>query len=286
MTSKNADSSSSAQKIVNKPGPKLVEKYDISDLVEKSPWEGPYAVFNMLVYAEPGEGKTPFVCSVSEVPEMLPALLIDADAGTLSVRNIEELDTIHIARLAMQKDVSQWAAIDLIWNWLRTAQHNYKTILLDGGTDIERACELDAIQYGIKHKKADNHDPELAELADYRRIQERMKRMYRRFRDLETVDGRRVNFIATAHEGARKQDNGKTFIQPLFMGKGSVLIQSVFDIVARMVSGPSSKDSKVLAKYLVPSLEGKARGRDRSLTLGERIEEPSMKKIAESIFSK
>ena len=246
---------------------------DVSEYIDGSPWSGDYAVFNMMIYGEPGEGKTPLLGTVVDVPEMLPALLIDCDSGTLSVRDREGLNTLHLPKMAAQltqqenRDISPWKALEETYRWLSQDEHEYKTIMLDGGTEIQRYCELECIAYGIQKKTSGDHDPELAELADYRRIHERMKRMYMRFRDLQTKDGRRINFLATAHEGKSKDDlTGKMFIQPLFIGKATVLISSVFDIIARLTTADvaSKKDVKVL----VPAINGTARGRDRSGSLG------------------
>ena len=263
---------------------------DVSEYIDGSPWSGDYAVFNMMIYGEPGEGKTPLLGTVVDVPEMLPALLIDCDSGTLSVRDREGLNTLHLPKMAAQltlqekRDISPWKALEETYRWLSQDEHEYKTIMLDGGTEIQRYCELEFIAFGIQKKTSGDHDPELAELADYRRIHERMKRMYMRFRDLQTKDGRRINFLATAHEGKAKDDlTGKMFIQPLFIGKATVLISSVFDIIGRLTTADvgSKKDVKVL----VPAINGTARGRDRSGSLGSFIEDPTMSKIAEKIRS-
>ena len=263
---------------------------DVSEYIDKSPWSGDYAVFNMMIYGEPGEGKTPLLGTVIDVPDMLPALLIDCDSGTLSVRDKEGLNTLHLPKMAAQltaqekRDISPWRALEETYRWLSQDDHEYKTVMLDGGSEIQRYCELECIAYGIERKSSGDHDPELAELADYRRIHERMKRMYMRFRDIQTKDGRRVNFLATAHEGKAKDDlSGKMFIQPLFIGKATVLISSVFDIIARLTTADvaSKKDVKVL----VPTISGTARGRDRSGSLGTYIEEPTMSKIADKIRS-
>lgn len=255
-------------------------------LYVRKPWEGKYAAFNMMLYGEPGEGKTPLLGSVVDVPIMMPALLIDCDSGTLSIKEREALDTMHLPQMAIEREVSAWTCLEQIYGWLLTGEHNYKTIMLDGGTDIQRFCELECIAYGILHKTSDkSHDEELAELADYRRIQERMKRMYMRFRDMRTKSGNKINFIATAHEAKQKEElTGTMVIQPMFMGRGSPLISSLFDIIARMSTGPSAIDQRKAVKRLVTAVEQKARGRSRIKDLGQVIEEPTMAKIAEKIF--
>jgi hypothetical protein len=261
---------------------------DVSEYIDGSPWDGEYATFNMMIYGEPGEGKTPLLGSVVDVPSMLPALLIDCDSGTLSIRNRDGLNTLHLSKMAAQlsneqgKEISPWRALEEAYRWLTQDDHEYKTVMLDGGTEIQRYCELECIAYGIEKKQSGDHDPELAELADYRRIHERMKRMYMRFRDLQTKDGRRINFLATAHEGKAKDDlSGKMYIQPLFIGKATVLISSVFDILARLTT--SDVGSKKDVKVLVPAVNGTARGRDRSGSLGGFVEDPTMAKLAEKI---
>lgn len=256
----------------------------------KPPWGGEYAAFNMMVYGEPGEGKTPLLGTVIDVPEMMPALLIDCDSGTLSIQDKEELNTIHLAPFALELSeekktpISPWTALEDVYRWILLGDHSYRTIMLDGGTDLQRYCELECIAYGIAHKGADkSHDEELAELADYRRIQERMKRMYIRFRDIRTREGRRINLLATAHEAKIKDDlSGAMMIQPMFLGRGSPLITSVFDIVGRLSTSKNAQG--VDAKRLVFAVESKARGRSRVKSLGQVMENPTMSKIADKIF--
>jgi len=250
--------------------------------IHSRPFSGEFIVFNMMVYAEVGEGKTPLLGSVVDVPEMMPALLIDGDAGTLSIREIDNLDTIHLLELAASKSCDAWTALEFVYNFLCRGEHAYKTVMLDGGTDIERFCEENILS-NASGNRADR-DTEMAELGDFRRIQERMKRMYTRFRDLRTIDRRRVNFIAAAHESKGKDPiTLKPVVQPMFIGKGAVLMPSRFDIVARLVT---KEEGGKPVKYLVPSLEGRSRGRDRSKTLGREMKDPNMSKIAEAIFSK
>jgi len=268
------------------------KQMDLEEYIDDSPWLGDYAVFNMMIYAEPGEGKTPLLGSVIDCERMMPALLIDCDSGTLSIRKNENLKTIHLSEMAAQmtlkekREISPWNCIELIYSWLRTGQHNFRTVMLDGGSEIEKHCEMECISYAINTRLTDgkNHDPELAELGDYRRIQSRMKRMYMRYRDIITVDGRRVNLIATAHESMKRDDtSGMMTIQPMFLGKGSPMITSVFDIVGRLAVVDTKEKKEV--KCLVCKIVGKARGRDRSGGFKEGyIAEPTMLKVANSIW--
>lgn len=269
--------------------------------LHSSPFDREYGVFNMMIYGEVGEGKTPLVGSVVDVEEMMPALLIDCDEGTLSIRDITELDTVHLPELAVKLtearraplreknpaaaakiNVDEWGALEHVYNFLRGGEHQYKTVILDGGSDLEKFCENNILS-NPNEKRADR-DAELAEIGDYRRIQERLKRTYTKFRDVRTRDGRRMNLLATAHE-AKGQDpqTMKPSFQPMYIGKGKVLISSRFDIVARLVT---VEEGNRRVKYLVPSLEGRTRGRDRSRALGDKMQDPSMRKIYDLIFAK
>lgn len=261
---------------------------DVSEFITE-PWSGDYAAFNALIYGEPGEGKTPLLGTIVDEPRMMPAILINCDSGTLSIRERKQLKTIHLSLMASQlsqeqeKNVSEWNALEYIYTWLRTGEHDFKSVLLDGGTDLEQFCEISCLSYGIDHKDINKeHDPELSELADYRRIQNRLKRMYMRFRDIKTFDGRKMNFIATAHEGKLKDSTGSIMTQPLYIGKGTVMVQSVFDIVARLSTEEPSKGKEVKRLTFKPS--GRSRSRSRVKELGDYIDGPTIKKIADKIY--
>lgn len=272
--------------LVTNQKPKTV--LDLKGFIEKSPWVGEYAVISALIYGDPGMGKTPLVGSVVEVESMCPALLIDCDSGTLSVRDRDSLQTIHLPLLANQlaaklnTQVSDWKAIEYIYSFLRFGDHDFKTVILDGGTDIQRACELDCIEYSMD-KVSRDRDPELSEIGDYRRVYERLKRMYMRFRDIKTAKGGRLNLIATAHEEIRKVDmTGQVVIIPSFFGKGAFMVSSVFDLVLRLTT-KQEKNSNKVTKLLVTCLEGRTRARDRSWSLPSSIEDPTFRKIIDGI---
>lgn len=270
--------------------PKRTSTVDVSRFITK-PWEGSLATFNMLIYGEPGEGKTPLLGTIVEEPRLMPALLINCDNGSLSIRERETLKTIHLSVMASElseeqaKPVSEWDALEHIYRWLISTEHDIKTVMLDGGSDLEQFCEMGCIAYGVEHKDINkSHDEELAELGDYRRIQQRMKRMYMRFRDIKTKDGRKVNFIATAHEGKLKDSTGAIMTQPLYLGKGTILVQSVFDTVARLSTEEAANKKEV--KKLTFRIAGRARARARAKELGSHMDNPTMKMIADAIFGK
>ena len=87
-------------------------------------------VVNMLVYGDPGVGKTVLAGSASEVEAMSPVLFIDVEGGTMSLRNkYPQVDVVRVA---------SWSDMTSVYNDIASSTDSYKTIVLDSLTEIQK----------------------------------------------------------------------------------------------------------------------------------------------------
>ena len=86
-------------------------------------------VLNMLVYGDPGVGKTVLAGSASQVEAMSPVLFIDVEGGTMSLRN--RYPDVEVVR------VSSWSDMTSLYNDIANTD-SYKTIVLDSLTEIQK----------------------------------------------------------------------------------------------------------------------------------------------------
>lgn len=258
------------------------------------------ATFNLMVYGEPGEGKTPMIVrGVLKSPDLCPALLVDIDGGTLSIAGIP-IDTIHIAdyanelTIAARKEnpgapsISRWLALMEVGRFLVQQKHEYRTVILDSATEIGEDCENQVIEEAKLAKS--EHDKELAELADYRRSGNRLLDTLDRFNKIITIDGRHLNLIATARE-VRYTDRktSEVTVRPMFRGGLPPEIMAKYDSVLRLYTG-EAKDAKGnarLVKCLLTRSTDKFKARERSGAFQDRpvIEDPDFAKVFAEIIS-
>jgi hypothetical protein len=191
--------------------PELFGGLPLMKVAEAAPW------LNMLIYGEPGAGKTVFAGSADDVPEMSPVLVIDVEGGTFSLRDF--YPNIESVRVRSMDDI-QFVYAALVENPSR-----YKTVVLDSLTEIQKI-----IMQSIMKKVVEDdpeRDPEVPSIREWGKSGEQVRRVVRAFRDLE------CHTIFTALVDSDKDNKtGKTTNYPSLPGKAKREIPGFVDIVA------------------------------------------------------
>ncbi len=154
-------------------------------------------MFNCVLYGESGSGKTPFSATLQECPATSPCLFLDVDMGAMSI-NVNPSPTVL--------EIDTWGKLQKVYGLLKKAtggeevrweelakyiseqMHEdvpvlqYKSVVIDSGTELEYVCRQLVITE--ESAKKPEHDPEAPEQRDYLKTGERMKRLWRAFRDL------------------------------------------------------------------------------------------------------
>lgn len=160
-------------------------------------------MFNCVVYGESGSGKTPLSATLEECEATSPCLFMDVDMGAMSI-NIEkpptvlEIDTwekmqdVYIYLLRATKGLDSKGPDLIAWEELASYISGlmninvpvlqYKSVVIDSGTELEYVCR--SVVITEEKSKKPEHDPEAPEQRDYLKTGERMKKMWRKFRDL------------------------------------------------------------------------------------------------------
>src|SRR6516164_6984442 len=88
-----------------------------------------YQWLNMLVYGDPGVGKTRLAGSAVLVPEMCPVLLMDFEGGTLSLAgDMREIDVVRL---------TSWEKVDRLYGSLYDI-NPYKTVVIDSLSELQK----------------------------------------------------------------------------------------------------------------------------------------------------
>ena len=135
--------------------------------------------FNCLLVGESGVGKTPLVATLAGCEKTSPCLLLDVDAGAMSVVDnpkptIYEVDSwSDVQRVYGLLKRQEW---DVLAELTKSARLEYKSVVIDSGTELEYVLRRFVMSEGS--------DNEIPEQKHYLKTQERFRRLYRAFRDL------------------------------------------------------------------------------------------------------
>jgi phage nucleotide-binding protein len=253
----NADLSSLVMPPEAPPNPQKLTRDNLGGL-KVTPVQDTQNTFNILIYGEPGVGKTVLSGSAAAVPEMQPVLLVDMEGGTMSLRNTyPNVDTVR---------VKGWADMQKLYNALHDKEVEYKTVILDSLTEIQKFS-----MYGIMREvvAADNsRDPDVPSIREWGKNLEQIRLLVRAFRDLP------INVIFTALAMKEKDARtGLTLTRPSLTGKLGSEVAAFLDIVVYYYVKNVEGETK---RFLLTSGTEKEIAKDRSGRLPIVVESPTM----------
>lgn len=220
----------------------------------------------LLVYGEPGSGKTSLAKTLNE-----ETLIISAEAGLLCL-NGADIDVIDITQDDNEKMLAKEKRIERlgeVYKFLLTdeARAKYKWIFIDSLTEIN--------QNMLEQLQTEFTDPAQT-LKMYGELSKRMKSLIKSFRDLPYY-----NVVMTALSEVDKDENNQRFIGVSLIGSMSKQIPAFFDEVLYLHTSidQESGDTK---RVLVTGKSDKLMAKDRSGKL-DKLEQPSLATIAKKI---
>ena len=194
---------------------------------------------NMLVYGDPGVGKTVFCASALGLGKVL---VLDVEGGMASIRNTD----IDVVSIESMNDLNE------TYEMLSETEHGYVTVCIDNLTELQRIITEDVLEGTSKDTPA---------MRDWGVIRERVIRTIRYFRDLN------ANLIVTCHVAAEKDEDERMFRSPDLVGKLKKQIAGFFDEVGYMFVD-TGEGSFVLGRR--PDTEAEE-GEERGGTLERRV---------------
>lgn len=222
--------------------------FQISSVHEAQRW------LKLFVYANYGVGKTRLAGSSALVPQMQDVLMVDAEAGDLTIATDEgieisgedtRIDRVRcpdfktFARLqeflkvhCMFRDTKNDAKLKELEAKLRSdfnpdePPRRYKTVIIDSLTEIETFSMYGLL--GITDRTALDEETASAEWGEFKRNNTQILRAVRAFRDLP------INLIVTSAAAYVQNDAKKMIWQPALTGKLAKQVQGFMDVVGFM----------------------------------------------------
>ena len=245
----------------------------------------------LLIYGNYGVGKTTLAGTATEVESMRDVLIINAEAGDLSLAEFEGLDEITVqdfrtlgrineflkqhCKARDDEDIQRLKELEAAVRGIEIDDidepRQYRTVIIDSLTELEAYCFNQLL--GITDTTRLDEDPQSAEWTEYKKNHTMMQRVVRAFRDLP------MHVIFTASEQFQQDEHKRYKFSPDLTGKLSKKIQGFMDMVGYLAIGKEG-DKTIRRLYVSPSPTGKYDAKHRYAAFkGEYFTEPSIKSI-------
>lgn len=217
---------------------------------------------NLLVYGEPGVGKTVLAASADEIPELRKVLILDVEGGTMSVdHRFPNVSVVRLTDFLKTNDI-----YDELW---RRKDHDFGCIVLDSLSEMQK-LSMSSIMHGEVYRNPEI-DPDIPSMRNWGKNINQIRRLVRQFRDLP------IPTIFTALVSEDKDDRtGRLLRKPALSGKLASEVAGFFDIVGFLyIKEAEGQQTRFM-------LTGGAEGivaKDRSERLPPILESPTMKVI-------
>lgn len=231
---------------------------------------------NMLIYGDPGSGKTVLAGSAQAVEAMSPVLVVDVEGGSYSLRAFyPDIDVVRVKALS---------ELVKVYETLATTDHGYKTVVLDSLTEIQKMVMSDIMREVVEEDS--DRDPDVPSIREWGKSGEQMRRIIRRFRDLD------MHVIFTALVDEVQDKKGRRTFFPMLSGKLKKEAAGFMDIVVYMYGkmvkindkgeiDPEAPESK--HRFVLTSGTDEYVCKDRSSRMPAIMLDPTMTLIHETI---
>jgi AAA domain len=263
----------------------------IDDLLGLLPPDQSVPYQNDLFYGDPGAGKTHLLGTVADHPELNPMLLADIDGGSMTLRNAPK-GSVKVKQVRSITDLEDIHKQLLLNNHHKDCAHTddssqdcdcgglYKSFGMDSVTELQK-IDMKFVMNEQFLKKPDTTDKLVPSQREWGKSNERVRMVIRAFRDLP------MHFFATALlSQVTDERTGSVKFYPSLPGKLRGEIPGFFDIVGFLrVVEETENDKKKLTRLLQVVASDKVTAKDRTSSLGDLIQNPSLASMWNTIIA-
>lgn len=225
----------------------------------KPPQEAvPY--LNLLIYGEPGAGKTFLAATAEDSEDTSPILFLDVEGGAVTIRHRHSVDVLEVRSI----DDVQKAYKELYDD----GGEYYKTVIIDSLTELQK-LDMRTIMQEAYDSRPDTTDKDVPSPREWGKTGNHMRTIIRGFRDLP------VNTIMTCLQGSQyDESSGMTLVYPELPGKMRHESPGYFDVVGYLRADTNSKGE--ITRILQTAKTRRVVAKDRTASLGDVLNEPTV----------
>lgn len=198
--------------------------------------------FKMLIYGASGVGKTRFLASLEDCPEMYPALILDVEKGTASISG-SSVDTVEIDTENELQKMYAFLAKDTM----------YKTVAIDSLSQVYQMFLLDILKEANASGRRKDYMIDALEQSDYSKAMNKLVGVIRAFKMLD----KHIIFTALLKEEIDAKEG--LIRKPSFAGQLSESVGQFVDCLTWFMVNPdgtrvavTQAQKGVRAKFRVP----------------------------------
>lgn len=219
---------------------------------------------NILVYGDSGVGKTVLAGTAPK------SLFLSTETGTISAKRQKSKSKVW--------RIKSWKDLEEAYKYLAEDDHGFEWVNLDSVTKMQQQLIRDTLDRRVE-KRGDS-DPDIPEIADHQKFQNKFKRFMTAFIELP------VNTLFTATAMRKEDEEGDDLVLPSIEGKGYGIANyacAEMDVVAYLGIA-KDKVSKEMVRRLLCQPTPPYFAKDRYDCLGKYIDNPTMPMILEMIM--